>query len=298
MSLPYGFTLIEILVVVAIIALLMAILIPSLSRAKEQAKQSVCLSNLHQHGLAFTAFAANHKGYLPIAARFKYALAEGEYYLKPGGSRDWVQVNGGALYPRYIGKNPELFYCPSNRDADADGPRGMDVFLQRYKHPKQKDPQYVYSGDAGNSPIGAYGYALPAKAGQHPRNAGKNMYPVEVIKGDSNNPNKWGRFYKYMTDPTELTDEEAAAFLGHFPQHSRGKHNVHALLTDAFFGGYRGYHLNGFNVLYSDFHARRVPDPSRKIVKGNLGSAIYYSKGKLATQGKPFMVWDYFSRNH
>jgi len=52
-----GFTLIELLVVIAIIAILMAILIPTLNRAKEQGKRAACLNNLKQLGLAWTVYA-------------------------------------------------------------------------------------------------------------------------------------------------------------------------------------------------------------------------------------------------
>ncbi|MCU0918358.1 MAG: type II secretion system GspH family protein, partial [Planctomycetes bacterium] len=52
-----GFTLIELLVVIAIIAILMAVLMPSLQRAREQGKRAACLSNLKQLQLAWIAYA-------------------------------------------------------------------------------------------------------------------------------------------------------------------------------------------------------------------------------------------------
>ena len=55
-----GFTLIELLVVIAIIAILMAILMPSLNRAREQGKRAACLSNLKQLTLAWIAYAGDN----------------------------------------------------------------------------------------------------------------------------------------------------------------------------------------------------------------------------------------------
>jgi prepilin-type N-terminal cleavage/methylation domain-containing protein len=60
-----AFTLIELLVVVAIIAMLIAILLPSLARAREQAKATKCLSNLRTLGQGVVSFATGHKDRLP-----------------------------------------------------------------------------------------------------------------------------------------------------------------------------------------------------------------------------------------
>lgn len=60
-----AFTLVELLVVIAIIALLMAVLLPSLQRAREQAKAAVCLSHLRQWGTTFALFLEDKEGRLP-----------------------------------------------------------------------------------------------------------------------------------------------------------------------------------------------------------------------------------------
>jgi len=57
-----GFTLVELLVVISIIALLLAILVPTLGKAKKQGKNVVCKSNLRQWGLCFSLYTNDHEG--------------------------------------------------------------------------------------------------------------------------------------------------------------------------------------------------------------------------------------------
>ena len=69
-----------------------------------------------------------------------------------------------------------------------------------------------------------------------------------------------------------------------------------AFVSDAFFGGWNGSHLGGYNVLYADFHGRRINDPGLKIVNAHLGSGSGYGSGGMTgSAGRIYQAWDYFS---
>jgi prepilin-type N-terminal cleavage/methylation domain-containing protein/prepilin-type processing-associated H-X9-DG protein len=65
-----GFTLVELLVVIGIIAVLISLLLPSLNAAREQARTAKCLSNLQQLGLAAVTYTSANKGYIVPADVF------------------------------------------------------------------------------------------------------------------------------------------------------------------------------------------------------------------------------------
>ena len=97
-----AFTLVELLVVISIIALLMSILMPSLQKARAQARLVVCRNNFKQLILAGHAYAASWDDYLP-GGRDNYTIG---YMDLPD---DW-----GVLYPSYI-SDGKFFYCPGTK---------------------------------------------------------------------------------------------------------------------------------------------------------------------------------------
>jgi len=112
-----GFTLIELLVVIAIIALLMAILIPTLNRAREQGKRAACLHNLKQLTLAWIMYADDNGGELPRA----WAGHPGSWVGRPrpdqSEQRKMELIREGLLFP-YC-PNEQLYRCPTGKRGEA-----------------------------------------------------------------------------------------------------------------------------------------------------------------------------------
>lgn len=106
-----AFTLVEILVVIGIIVVLIGILMPSLSRAKQQALQVECLSNLRQLGNVFQTYANINDDKIPIG--YTPGQAWTGYFLAQNGN---VYTLMGCLYKSKLLEPPKAFYCPAQDD--------------------------------------------------------------------------------------------------------------------------------------------------------------------------------------
>jgi len=161
-----GFTLIELLVVIAIIAILAAILFPVFSQAKAKARQTQCLSNLKQIGLAFQMYASDYNDMLPDVLNATY----GWYTSYPDiTTQGQIAALVNKLDP-YI-KNPELWFCAADPwtryrgeaiDLDADGDVDWADGVVSYSYCVQWYSWYdsgsgTYTGDPICPPLGLSG---------------------------------------------------------------------------------------------------------------------------------------------
>jgi prepilin-type N-terminal cleavage/methylation domain-containing protein/prepilin-type processing-associated H-X9-DG protein len=120
----FAFTLVELLVVVAIIGILIAILLPVLSRARESANRAKCLSNVRQIGLALLAYTGENRGWFPGASMGLYRRPHDWLHWQTNGPPRDIQESSIA---RYLSKpvTAGALTCPS----DDPDPRVRNWFF-------------------------------------------------------------------------------------------------------------------------------------------------------------------------
>ena len=127
-----GFTLVELLVVIGIIALLVSILLPTLNRAREAANGTKCSNDLRQLMLGALMFANEHKGHMPGGEDDKFRGTDQSDPRRAGtvDERDWCfggsynladAPQEGTLF-KYVNSSIDVYRCPSREAAGTNEP--------------------------------------------------------------------------------------------------------------------------------------------------------------------------------
>ena len=149
----FAFTLIEVLVVVAIIALLVGILLPSLSKAREQARRVVCGSNMAQIARGIHTYTADFKGRVPNSWEGENAALTWTVYREvPSHYVGYLHL--GLLYKCHQIREPKVLFCPSNVEFPHTYPEGW--------------LEYVSPNELEHMAVG-YMYAIAGQINMYPK---------------------------------------------------------------------------------------------------------------------------------
>jgi len=154
-----GFSLIELLIVIAVIAILAALLLPALSQAKERARRTYCASSLRQIAFAALLYADEHDDSFPAQP------ADGALLLANGGDgRNFYDE----LMP-YLGQ-PQIWLCPSTKPGPGRvmsyHMNGLIITTNGLKSSAISQPsQTLLIGESGQGTRWDLAYLRPDQAG-------------------------------------------------------------------------------------------------------------------------------------
>lgn len=235
-----AFTLIELLVVISIIALLIAILLPALSRTRYSAQVAQCLSDKHQWGVAIHSYAVDSNGKLP------------SFDQAGSGANPWdVDPEFTDTMISYGLSNPMLWFCPPDTAAiyhtQAFGPRiGAPNVMNDLD-----DMKRYFARGSSSYHILPLTYWVPRKIGG---------VVVPTIDGTTTHPDGWatsiedrrGGLRPILTDTVAVNPSS-----GYTSPHHRSSVSGAATRWENVFGGHRyeDDYVDSATKLYLDGHA-------------------------------------------
>lgn len=254
-----GFTLTELLVSIAILAVLAALLFPVFRTAVDAAKRTACLSNYRQIGAAITIYTSDYDDSVPPV---NYKSVE---VATPENDRSWVQT----LLP-YVGSF-QVFICPSdsgrqNVPAFTDGSAGGDPAVKYYSASLRSNLgyNYLYFSPLLELDEGEW-KAFPIKLGRVANPSGTLMF-IDSVWDRTDEGVPYGGGSWAVTPPcryvsTENGSEDTFDFIpgirGYFGFDPVGW-QPSSSKSWLVYGGAWPWHHNRFNMMFADGRAKSV----------------------------------------
>jgi len=180
-----GFSLIELMVVISIVAILVALLLPAIGEARDLAERAVCQSNLRQIGVAAGAYAND----------FDQHIATGFLWKQDGSAEPFKTMNWWKQLEPYAEPIREggLFMCPEN-------PEGMEPSLMWSSY------SYNEMTTGPNIVSGGVLYRFPPLRYQQFRTPWAKIYLLDAIRRTGNKTFFWNLFPARLGDPGQLPE--------------------------------------------------------------------------------------------
>ena len=249
-SSAHGFTLVELLVVIVIIAILASLLLPAMARSKSQAQQMLCLNNHRQLNLAAFIYAGDNDDYLP----YNMGSEEIQRNLKTRERNNWANsvlnwelyrgntntlFNTEAALGPYVSRNARVFRCPADKVLSE---------LQRSAGWSERSRSISM-----NAMVGDAGQFLTAR-------------------GNSNNPS----YHQYRKLGEFTSASEIFTFIEEHPDSINDGYFLNRVSTYKWEDLPASYHNGGANLAYGDGHVEAHRWQNRSTLKPNRPDGAEY----------------------